>query len=350
MPELHPIALSANRPRHFYRGGANISRFRGIASPDDHRPEDWVGSATSRFGSPDVGPTILPDGRSLPAAIAADPARWLGPAHLARWGPTPAVLVKLLDASQRLPVHCHPDRGFARAHLDSAFGKTEAWLVVDVPEGGEGRVFLGFQEDVSETRLRGWVGAQDRTALLEATHQVTVRPGDAVLVPAGLPHAVDAGVFLVELQEPTDFSVLVEWAGFLPGDEEDAHLLLGWDTALRCVDRRAWSPGQISRLMRRPAELPETKPGIRRVLPESADPYFRAELAGAGAELAESFAVLIVLDGEGELEHVGGRTLPLSAGQTVLVPHDAGPATIHGDVSVLRCLPPSPDTPAGGGE
>jgi hypothetical protein len=33
-------------------------------------------------------------------------------------------------------------------------------------------------------------------------------------VPAGLPHAIDPGLFLVELQEPTDFSVLLEWEGF----------------------------------------------------------------------------------------------------------------------------------------
>ena len=37
-----------------------------------------------------------------------------------------------------------------------------------------------------------------------------------MVVPAGLPHAIDPGVFPVELQEPTDFSVLLEWEGFAP--------------------------------------------------------------------------------------------------------------------------------------
>jgi hypothetical protein len=41
-----------------------------------------------------------------------------------------------------------------------------------------------------------------------------------VLVPAGTPHAIGAGVLLVELQEPTDLSVLLEWAGFAAGPGE----------------------------------------------------------------------------------------------------------------------------------
>ncbi|MFI0485380.1 class I mannose-6-phosphate isomerase [Actinomadura sp. 9N215] len=341
MSDHHLIPLTANQPRHFYRGGENIGRFRGGPPPDDHRPEDWVGSTTSRFGGGDTGLTVLPDGRPLRAAIAADPDGWLGPEHVRRWGDSPALLVKLLDAGQRLPVHVHPSREFARAHLGSAFGKTEAWLVVDVPGGGEGRVHLGFREDVGPGRLREWVRVQDGAAMLAALNPVAVRPGDAVLVPAGLPHAVDAGVFLVEVQEPTDFSIMLEWAGFSP-DGADSDLRLGWDTAVSCVDARARSAEEVAGLVRRPAELPERAPGVRRVWPEGADAFFRAELVGGGAELDASFAVLIVLRGVGELHSAGAdEAVPLHAGHTVLVPFGAGPMTVQGDVEILRCLPPA---------
>ncbi|MFD0687845.1 class I mannose-6-phosphate isomerase [Actinomadura fibrosa] len=339
MPELRPIALPANQPRHFYRGGANIGRFRGAPPPDEYRPEDWVGSATSRFGG-DVGLTFLPDGRSLRAAIAEDPDGWLGPEHVRAWGESPALLVKLLDAGQRLPVHVHPTREFARDHLGSVFGKTEAWLVMDVPDGGEGRVHLGFREDVGDDRLREWIRTQNGAAMLGEMNEVAVRPGDAVLIPAGLPHAIDAGVFLVEVQEPTDFSIMIEWEGFLPAGA-DADLRLGWDTAVQCVDGRGHHAEEVGRLVRRPSELPESRPGVRRVWPEGADPFFRAELAGEGAELDPGFAVLIVLRGSGELRGADG-IVSLRAGQTVLVPYGAGPATVRGDVEVLRCLPPAP--------
>lgn len=63
----------------------------------------------------------------------------------------PGVLVKLLDAGQRLPLHVHPDRRFATAHLASPYGKTEAWVILsDRPDA---YVHLGFARDVSADEL-----------------------------------------------------------------------------------------------------------------------------------------------------------------------------------------------------
>ncbi len=341
---MRPVLLLANQPRHVYRGGEYIARFRGIDPIDDHRPEDWVGSTTTRFGTSSEGLTVLPDGRALRTAVTEDPIAWLGPAHVQRWGATPALLVKLLDAGQRLPVHCHPTRGFARDHLHSPFGKTEAWVVLGTPQGRPSRVYLGFQQDVPEELVRTWTATQDRSALLSATNHVEVDPGDAVLVPAGLPHAIDPGLFLVELQEPTDFSVLLEWEGFAADGNESGHLRLGWEVALRCVDRRAWCREAVAGLIRHPVRTPAVRPGARRVFPEAADPYFRAEHIGSGATMEPSFAVVVVMRGEGRFESASGGVLPLRAGQTLLVPYSGGESTVDGDIEVLRCLPPSPDT------
>ena len=61
--------------------------------------------------------------------------------------------------------------------------------------------------------------------------------GDAVFVPAGAPHAIGDGMLIVELQEPTDLSILLEWEGFGIDDEQAATLGLGWDVALASVER-----------------------------------------------------------------------------------------------------------------
>src|SRR5438552_9831382 len=116
--DMRARAVPANTPRSFYRGAGRIHRFRGIPVPEDpFYPEDWIGSTTTRFGDRAArGLTTLPDGRTLADAIAADPEPWLGPEHVRRFGANPAVLVKLLDAGQRLPLHVHPDRSFARPH------------------------------------------------------------------------------------------------------------------------------------------------------------------------------------------------------------------------------------------
>lgn len=112
-------ALPANQPETFYRGADRIAEFRNVPTLPD-RPEDWVGSVTSRFGLAPSGLSTLVDGRVLGEAIAADPRWWLGPERA-----DTGVLVKLLDAGQRLPLHAHPDRRFATAHLASPYGKTE---------------------------------------------------------------------------------------------------------------------------------------------------------------------------------------------------------------------------------
>src|SRR5918998_499206 len=132
-----------------------------------------------RRGRPFPPPRRLPGGVLLRDAAAADPVAFFGPDHAARHGGNPALLVKLLDAGQRLPVHVHPDRRFARMHLDSPVGKTEAWVIV-AAEGPDATVRLGFREDVDPATLVRWVAEQDTEALLGALNEVPVAPGDAL--------------------------------------------------------------------------------------------------------------------------------------------------------------------------
>jgi len=143
------VPLPSNRPpERFYRGGDRIAAFRGSGPAGTHEPEDWVASTTTVRGEAPAGLTRLPDGRLLADAIAADPQFWLGQEHVARWGTDTRLLVKLLDAGQRLPVHAHPDDGFAAARLGHAHGKAEAWYVLRA-----GTVHLGLRRPVAPAEL-----------------------------------------------------------------------------------------------------------------------------------------------------------------------------------------------------
>ena len=88
-----------------------------MAGSSEFGPEDWIASATPRFGRGDDGLTTMPDGRYLRDVIDTDAESWLGPEHVEYFESDPALSVKLLDAGQRLPVHVHPDRAFAVSHL-----------------------------------------------------------------------------------------------------------------------------------------------------------------------------------------------------------------------------------------
>jgi mannose-6-phosphate isomerase len=160
---------------------------------------------------------------------------------------------------------------------------------------------------------RRWIEAQDVTALLTSLNRVAVRAGDALFVPGGVPHAIGAGVLIAELQEPTDYSVICEWTGF-PIEPADAHLGLGWDAAIDALDLRAHEPV--------------------RELPPAAEEFFWAD---GRVEPAGRFAVLIVLEGEGELGGEHARR-----GDTFVVPAATNDLRVRGDLRVLRCLAPRP--------
>jgi mannose-6-phosphate isomerase len=319
------MVLPANSIPRFYRGGPAIAALRGLADAPEREPEEWVGSATTVFGEEELGLSRLPDGQLLRDALAADPVGYLGPDHAARRGADPQLLVKLLDAGERLPVHVHPDDAFAREALGSPYGKTEAWIVI-ATEGAAATVHVGLRDDVSAATLERWVRDQDGAAMLDALNTLELEEGDTILVPAGTPHAIEAGVLILELQQPTDLSILLEWEGFASGEEE-ASLGLGWEVALACVDRSATDPDRLR----------------GRRLPAEATPFFRAERIEAAAELGRGFAILVFTEGAGMLHSEEGEPLRVGRGDTVLVPWSAGYCRLEGEAAALACRPPTAD-------
>jgi mannose-6-phosphate isomerase len=336
---VRPVVLPPNGIPRFYLGGPEIAALRGTEPAGERVPEDWVGSTTTVFGDDALGLSRLPDGRVLRDATAADPVAFFGPDHAARRGGDPALLVKLLDAGERLPVHVHPDDAFAHRTLGTAYGKTEAWIVVGTTKP-DASVAAGFREDVDARTLERWVREQDHDALLGALNPMPVTAGDAIFVPAGTAHAIGDGVLIVELQQPTDLSVLLEWQGFGIADEEEATLGLGWDVALGCVGRSAQDPG-TPRAARDAAE----NGAVTALLPPAADAFFRAESIAPNpiAELEHGFAILVVTDGAGALHTEDGEPLPVRRGDTVLVPWAAGACRLEGDLVAIACRPPAPE-------
>jgi mannose-6-phosphate isomerase len=348
---MRPVLLGANQPPHFYKGGQSIAELRGLAETDEIGPEDWVGSVTSRFGQDKDGLSVMPDGRYLRDVIESDPEAWLGPDHLEYFGAEPALLVKLLDAGQRLPVHVHPDRSFAVRHLGSRHGKTEAWVVLGT-SGAEPVVYVGWKRDIDPAELSGLVAQQGTGALLELLNRLTVAAGDAILVPAGTAHAIGAGVFSLELQEPTDFSIMLELEGF---DLEPAAAYAGLDRelAISCVSRRALRRQELELITSSAdgsglgAAAGSAHGTVEDILPAASRPYFRAQRVRGGdtARLEPSFAVLLVESGAGDLRGDGWE-VAVQRGTTLVVPWGAGAVSVEGQVDVLRCLPPLPEDAA----
>jgi mannose-6-phosphate isomerase len=331
---MSPVLLAPNLIDHFYAGGAKIAALRGLVTTSANQPEEWIAATVTRLGEWPVGLARSADGALLRDLVAADPVGWVGAD--VEDGDT-GVLLKLLDAGQRLPVHVHPDRAFAAAHLDCPYGKTESWLVLDAT--GDRAVYLGWSDDIDPTELEKRRDAQDGAWMLDHLNRIEVSPGDGIVVPAGTAHAIGSGVFVAEVQEPTDFSILLEWSVTASG-RDDSHLGLGFGTVMPAVSHERMDRDRLATLRSR-VDLAARTDALVSCLSPAADPFFRLDVAApaAGAvTVPAGFAALVVLGGSGVLTW-GDEGVDLHGGETLAVPAALGPWAVSGDASVLVARP-----------
>jgi mannose-6-phosphate isomerase len=264
-----------------------------------------------------------------------DPQHWLGSDHVKKYGSSTEILVKLLDPDQRLPVHYHPDRKFASDKLDLAHGKTEAWIILDAPIGA--KVGVGFNRKMSKAEVAELVSKHDSQGLLDSLMFLEVSAGDVVFVPAGVPHAIEAGIFVLELQEPTDLSILLEWDGFAVDGDKDGHLDLGYEVALDALRLEPLSDQEISQII---TSFDKEKNTSQRIFNSIADDFFRADyLSGDNAVVDAGFGILLVLEGSGKLEFSDSRTLQVEAGDAVVIANAAGSFTVNGATGIISRPP-----------
>jgi mannose-6-phosphate isomerase len=351
-----PLRLPPNRVYRFYRGGTLMDRFRGATEPQDTVfPEDWVGSTTAAINPPahtypgEGLSSVEVSGQSVRIAdlLRERPGDVAGRQIVERYGQTTALLVKLLDAGSRLPVHAHPTRDLARRIFDSQFGKAEAWAILatrQIEGQPSPRIWLGFREDISREQLMAWIEQQDTVAIRDAMNEVEVAPGDAVFVRPGLLHSTGAGVFLVEAQEPTDFSIVAEHKGY-PIAPDEAHMSKGWDRMIDVIDRAAVGPEALRALIPAPQRVAgNDTEGWREedVWGTQSDPFFKGfRLTVDGSAPwphTGVYAVAIVTEGAGVAETAYGR-LEITAGDTFAVLAATAPTTISGDLQMLVTAP-----------
>jgi len=160
--------------------------------------EAWVAGPSNVIADgPDAG-------RTLAEVAARDGAAFVGRNAGARTGDRFPLLVKLIDPAAWLSIQVHPDDATARTlEGPEALGKAEAWYILDALPDAE--LLVGVRGRIGGAEVRAAIaeGAGSLAPLL-ARHRA--RAGDAVPIPAGTLHAVGPGVFLYEVQQPSDLT------------------------------------------------------------------------------------------------------------------------------------------------
>ena len=147
------------------------------------------------------------------------------------------LLIKLLDAHERLSLQVHPPEKVAS--ILGGEPKTEFWYVAAADSGAE--LFLGFRKPITrdqfEKALREGTAAHD-------VHKLAVNTGDSAFLPAGRLHAVGAGNLLIEIQQNSDTTYRVfDWNRAVPATGKPRELHVA--QALQCIDFNDVAPKLI---------------------------------------------------------------------------------------------------------
>lgn len=202
-----PLFQTTNRVFRTYRGGKQLDLFLGNEAPaDSFQPEDWISSfveAKNKNYVPGEGVSkIIINGKEEGITDIVKPEDF-GPGRT-----DSGVLIKLLDAAERLGIQVHPTPDFSRKYFGTNYGKTECWHILDTTP--DACIYIGFKEGITKEKWAALFAAQDIHGMLDCLHRFEVKKGDTILVTAGTPHAIGAGCFLLEIQEPSDYTMRVE--------------------------------------------------------------------------------------------------------------------------------------------
>lgn len=336
-----PIRLRPVRAWRTYTGGRMLDALHGIqGTRDGHYPEEWILSVVTarnacRGASGDEGLSLVEGtGITLRQLIESQGAELLGSRHVQRYGVTPGVLVKLIDAAERLTVQVHPDKQAARTLFDSKYGKTECWHILGSRdrEGEPPCIYLGFRPSITREKWKQCFDRQDIAGMLACLHRFPVRAGETYLIEGGVPHAIGEGCFLMEIQEPTDYSIRTERTtpGGLPVVDSLCHQGLGFDRMFDCFHYSGFSARDTLQRWQIPPRIIKSN-----------EAYTETELIGYGntscfrmnrievrgritLESGDIYSGLYVLSGCGMLRCIGG-VRPLKPGDQFLIPanHDS---------------------------
>lgn len=237
------------------------------------------------------------------------------------------LLVKFIDANDKLSVQVHPDDDYAMRY-ENDLGKTEMWYVVDAHPGA--KIIYGLKKGVTKD---DFIKAIERNDIASTLREVEVKKGDVIFIPAGTVYAIGKGILIAEIQQNSDVTYRVyDWDRVgMDGKPRDLHI----DKALDVInfDRFVENPKIESQIVARPGYkiINSLSCDYFDVNVLNVDDYYGRELKG------ERFEILMCIDGEFDIEYGDGFE-SFVKGETILVPANIGEFTLKGQGRVLKTV------------
>lgn len=323
-----------------YKGGKLLDAFlTGKEGKDGYFPEEWICSSVSAIGSDTEGlSAVRGHGITFDRLLKEYREELLGGRKEL------GVLVKFLDGAVRLPVQAHPDRGFSRKYFGSDHGKTEMWIVLAVRENA--KLYIGFNRKITKEEFSDAVerSEHDKEALTGYLNAIDVKPGDVYLIEARTVHAIGAGCLILEIQEPTDFTIQPEyWCDEVKLSERDKYLGLSKEIALDSFDFDFYGKEVVEKAKKSPRVIAKGEDySYESLISYDDTPFFavnRITINGGKFKLGGGPAIYVVTMGCGSLSS-RDQKYTLNKGDYFFLPCICRDCEVYGNLEIAECLPP----------
>jgi len=196
------------------------------------------------------------------------------------------LLVKLIDANDKLSIQVHPDDDYARVH-ENQYGKTEMWYIVDAKPGA--KLVYGLKNYDKES----FAEAAKTGDTEKFMNFVDVKKGDCFFIPSGCVHAIGEGILIAEVQQSSDVTYRVfdynrrDKAGNL----RELHVAKALDVI------KDYTPEEMDNIRFEKSRSPEKLVDCKYFSVEKHDVSGKLEM-----QVKDSFTHVLCLDGEGEID------------------------------------------------
>lgn len=233
------------------------------------------------------------------------------------------ILVKLIDAKDRLSVQVHPNNDYALKN-EGGYGKTEMWYVVESEP--DASLYYGFEKQISKDEFAERI---KNNTLLEVLHEAKVHTGDVFFIESGTLHAIGAGILIAEIQQNSNSTYRIYDYGRVGADGKLRELHID-----KALDVTKLEPSSA-----KPKNSPEQFDGYSRTQLASCEYFtvYEMELT-TEAELdadITSFHSILCLDGKAALWSGEEELVTVEKGGSVFVPAGMGKYTIKGECKIL---------------
>lgn len=304
-------------------GGKNLKKYNKDIS--GNVAESWEVSC-----HPD-GESIIENGEhkglSLNQVIKAHPEDLMGKSIPEKYMQKFPLLIKFIDANDKLSVQVHPDDEYAKFIGSNDYGKNEMWHILEAKPGA--KLVYGLKKGVDRDIF---IKSVKEGTVEDCLNYIEVYPGDTLYIPAGMVHAVGEGIVLTEVQQNSNLTFRVY--DYNRVDKNGRPRELHVDKAIEVIDFE--NNKKIGKIKEECIFINDGAKKSELINNE----YFVNEKYYVEGEISDNadgskFIIYVVLDGECEINYTGGSE-KMKKGDSVFIPAAMGDFKISGNFKALR--------------